>query len=243
MSDATARGRGALTTTVAALAAIAVLIGLGSWQVQRLLWKEDLLARMAAQLSAPPEALPARIERPDDWDFRPVRVQGRYRHGASLFLAGRVRDGVLGHEVVTPLIRDDGGILLVNRGWVSDAWRDSAPVTATGAPVTVAGVARMPRPPGAFVPDNNATANSWFSMDLTAMAAAAGAGPVQPVYLLAGSERPAAAEGPLPHRVTADLPNNHLGYALTWYGLAATLAVIFMIYMRGRRGSDAGAAA
>ncbi len=236
-----ARAPGALITTLTVLLAMAILIGLGTWQVQRLAWKEDLIARMAERLAAKPISLPAQVIRPDDWDFRPVAVRGTFDPSAVLYVAGRTRGGELGYDLVMPLRRDDGAVLLVNRGWVPLAARGAAPAPAAG-PVTVRGVARMPLPPGAFVPDNEPAANNWFSMDLDAMAAAAGAGAVQPVYLLATAESPAEPDTPQPHRVSANLPNNHLGYAITWYGLAATLAVIFVIYMRGRRGSDAGTA-
>ena len=236
------RAPSALITTLVVLAVMAVLIGLGTWQLQRLAWKEDLLARMAERLAAPPVPLPVSLDRPADWDFRPVSVRGTYDPAAALYLAGRTRGGQLGYELIMPLRRDDGAVVLVNRGWVPVAHRDAA-LPAAASPVAVQGVARTPVQPSVFVPNNNAAGNQWFSMDLTAMAAAAGAASVQPVYLLVVAETPAAVDAPQPHRVSAYLPNNHLGYVITWYALAVTLAGIFVIYMRGRRGSNAGSAA
>lgn len=231
--------RSDIAATVATLLAFAVLVSLGVWQMQRLQWKEALIERMESRIAAPPVPLPTRIIRPDDWDFRPLRLQGRYRHEGSLYLAGRKHQGRLGYDLVTPLLRERGPAVLVNRGWVPESWRNDPPIQGDGS-VAVEGVGRMPRAPGAFVPDNDPLANSWFSMDLPGMAAAAGLDAVAPVYVVATAETPSPNAAPQPHRVAPDLPNNHLGYAVTWFSLAGVLVVIFVIYMRGRHRGTAG---
>ncbi|MEX2641896.1 MAG: SURF1 family protein [Acetobacterales bacterium] len=231
--------RSAVVGTVTAALAFVLLLSLGVWQLQRLEWKEALIDRMTARLATRPVMLPPNLERVDDWDFRPVTVRGRYAYQATLFLAGKARDNRLGYELVTPLRRDGGAPVLVNRGWVPVSWRE-APQGHQAGEVEVNGVARVPTEPGAFVPDNEPAANNWFSMDLPRMASAAGLGAVAPVYVLATAQEPAMAADLRPHRVTPDLPNRHLGYALTWFALAAVLGVIFVLYMRGRRAGPAG---
>jgi len=222
-----------LWPTLIALPALAVLVALGTWQVERLHWKESLNATLAERLGAPavtPEALPAGLA---EAEFRRVRLDGRFRHDRELFLGPRTLRGEVGMHVVTPFERTAGGIVLVDRGFVPNARR--APATrAEGqvdGTVTVEGVVRLPGRRGAFTPDDDPRANQWFTVDPPAMAAAAGVGAVAPWYVEAG---PASNPGGLPvgGQTVAMLPNNHLQYAMTWYGLAVALVVIYVLSSR-----------
>lgn len=203
--------------TLITVPAVAVMVGLGVWQLQRLEWKESLLARVQERIHAPPVPLPAAVDDPGAIDLRPVTVAGVLLDSRSQKVPARPRQGRAGYEIITPLVRAQGAPVLVNRGWVP---LDDRSAPGPDRPVTWRGVARMPGSAGwVHIPD---------------LVAAAGIGAALPVVVevLPGQEPPGAPAGIEPR---ADLPNNHFQYALTWFGLAATLAVIYVLSQRRPR--------
>ena len=224
------RRRPPLWAAVTVAVAFAVLVGLGIWQLQRLDWKEALIAERVAQSRLPPVALPADFGPAELLDYRKVAVRGRFLHDRELYLDGRLHKGQVGLDVVTPLVLDDGRTLLVNRGWAPKSARDPArrPDGQVPGEVAVEGALKRGGWGGLdlFRPDNQPAENVWLWPDLPAMAAAAELeNPITELYLIAG---PAPNPGGLPigREIAVDLPNDHLGYALTWFGLAGALAII-----------------
>ncbi|MEE8274607.1 MAG: SURF1 family protein, partial [Alphaproteobacteria bacterium] len=140
--------------------------------------------------------------------------------------------GTVGFRVITPLERDDGPAVLVERGWVPAEARDPErrPEGQLTGAVTIEGVLRTRGRRGWFTPDNEVARNYWFWLDLPAMAAYAGEG-VPPLVVEAG---PAPNPGGLPvgREYRVGLTNDHLGYAITWYALAVALAVIYVLSQR-----------
>lgn len=228
--------RPTLWPTVLTVPAVCVLILLGNWQMDRLAWKQVLIAKMEANLAAPPAALPAAIERPETWEFRRVRVRGSFLHDREMYLSNRTRKGSVGFEIVTPLTREDGAALLINRGWVPMDRKDPA-TRLSGLPsgtVMVEGTLRTDKPKGWLTPPNEPENNLWFHVDLPAMAGFAGVDPVLPILLEAGPGiDPDTYPQALDSRIA--LPNPHLHYAITWYSLAAILLVIYFLYHRRAR--------
>jgi surfeit locus 1 family protein len=233
------RFRPGLAATLFTLIAVTIMVGLGTWQVERLAWKNNLIDRIESGLRAAPAPLPARVENPADWDFRRVSVTGQFLHDHELDLAARSMNGRIGYQIVTPLKRDDGTLVLVNRGWVPLEKRDPAsrPEGLPAGMVTIEGVARVPAERGWMQPDNDPATNMWFWYDIPAMAARAGvsAGEALPVVIEAGA---AANPGgfPIGGQTNVNIANNHLQYAFTWYSLAITLIVIYFVF-HWRRGS------
>ncbi|MFE0755159.1 SURF1 family protein [Inquilinus sp. NPDC058860] len=240
----TGRFRPEFWPTVFLIPALALMIGLGVWQLERLAWKTDLIDRIERGLAAPPVPLPAGIG--PDFDYRHVTVTGRFDAVHAFRLLARVHDGAAGIQVVVPLIRDDGGpAVMVNRGWVP-LGTDGKPVAYDPPPedtVTVEGVARRPLPQGWMQPDNSPGTNEWFWVDLPAMAVAAGQDRAAPA-VVEQAAGPAPARYPLGGQTQVDLPNDHLQYAITWFGFAAILIAIYLLHhlRRGRaarKGPDA----
>ncbi|HZH25551.1 MAG TPA: SURF1 family protein [Azospirillaceae bacterium] len=231
------RFRPTLWFTVFAVFGVAALLALGTWQVQRLTWKNDLIARLEVRLAAPPEPLPARIDDPAAWEYRRASVAGRFLHDKEMLIAGRTWQGQAGWHVVTPLVRDDGaGAVLVNRGFVPHDRRDPA-LRREGQvadSVTVEGLVRPGGRQSWMQPGNRPGENTWFWYDIPAMAAHAGLKEAPPVVLEAG---PAANPGGLPigGQTVVRIRNDHLTYALTWYSLAVALGVIWFFYHWRRR--------
>lgn len=225
------QGRPILFATIFTLFGLVLLVGLGTWQVERLHWKTALIERIEGRIAAEPAPLPARIDDPGTWDYRRVRLRGTWRHDDEMPIAAKTFEGRIGYHLVTPLDRaDGGGTVLVNRGWIPVERLDPStrPESRPRGEVDVTGVARMPPPPGWMQPDNEPAANAWYWVDPDAMAARIGT-PVAPVIVEAAAGGP--GELPVGGQTRLHIPNNHLQYALTWYGLAVVLLAVYVAYL------------
>ncbi len=213
---------------VLALAGIAVLMALGIWQLQRRVWKLDLIARVEQRIHAAPITVPgpgvwSRLD-PVQEAYRHVSVTGRFLNDRETAVQA-VTDIGPGFWILTPLRTADGAIYLVNRGFVPPERRDPATRAAANpaGEVTVAGLLRASEPKGGFLRTNDPPGNRWFSRDVEAIAAARGLSQVAPFFIDADATRGDAA-GPVGGLTVVSFPNNHLVYALTWFALAALLA-------------------
>lgn len=219
---------------------LAILISLGVWQVQRLAWKEGLLAQLAANAVAPPIGLAeaeARAARGDDLEFVRVAFDATYKHDATMKMITSYDRGQ-GWTIITPALTPDGFAVIVDRGRIPAERLES--FDKPEGQVKVEGVIRTYGHGKAyFDPENDPTSNLWYWWDVPAMQAAgglaAGAKPFPFVVQLLPSA--AAADFPRPQEPQANLANNHLGYAITWFGLAATLLGVagFYVYDLRRR--------
>ena len=227
MNVTTTRGKLLLPGLVVAVAVL-ILLGLGTWQVYRLRWKQGILAQIAAAEHQAPVPL---ADTPPAYGR--VSVTGRFRFDQAVVLGVDVRDtphgAVMGHYQLVPLQRDTGPALLVNRGWVPDT---ATPEQPDGV-LTVIGYARPPDHAAWFAPADDPAHRRFYTLDPRAIAEAIGAGPVLPFSLTVLG--PAAdAKYPIPAADFPRPPNNHLTYALTWYSMAVILLVIFVIRIRKR---------
>ena len=246
MTDGTGRRfRPTLWATVFAVPAFLILAGLGTWQLQRLAWKTDLIAERQARSQGPAIALPRVIEDPEALEFTLVEVTGIFLHDKEMHLGARTRRGNVGFDVVTPLRLEDGRGLLVDRGWVPPERRDPAsrPQGQIEGPVKLRGLIRTGGWKGYdFVrPENKPEEGFYFWLDLPDMAARAGLrNPVTEVYLAAGPEENPGGF-PLGGQTRIEIPNDHLEYAITWYALALSLAVIYFLFHYRREDNTAEA--
>ena len=239
--------RPALGPTLFTIPAIALMLVLGTWQVQRMNWKLDLLQTIHDRMVAAPVPLPAGQFDPVPWEYRQVTITGRFRHAQEIHLLAYTERGNLGYQVFTPLERSDGAaagqVVIVDRGWVPTENKDAA----TRQPgqvedlVTVTGLARLPWRQGWFVPDNEVAKNIWFYGDVTAMQLLDGIQNMPAMFVAAG-EAPNPGGLPIGGQTVLTLPNNHLEYALTWYAGAVVLAAIYVIWHRRRDNDAAGKA-
>jgi len=221
--------------TIWSLLGFAALIALGTWQIQRLHWKEKLIAERQSAIAAAPVTLPRSLEAARGLDFHRVSASGTFVREREFYVYATEREsGDAGVLVVTPLRLDDGATVMVERGWIPNERRARVPVDP--GRVTVDGLLRLPPrgKPGWFVPDNEPARNQWFYIDIAAMARAGGIAETLPFYIEAG---PTPNPGVYPRggQANTDLPNNHLQYAITWYALAATLAIIYFLVLRRER--------
>ncbi|HEV2503094.1 MAG TPA: SURF1 family protein [Mesorhizobium sp.] len=220
-----------------------MLIGLGTWQVERLAWKEGLIETIDRRMNANPVTL-AEVEKQyaasGDVDYVAVTLNGTFLHaGERHFFT--TWDGQTGFSVYTPLRLADGRFVFVNRGFVPYEMKDPAkraPGEVTGE-IDVTGLARNPLPgkPSMMVPDNDLTKNIFYWKDRDAMAATAGlpVGAVVLPFFVDAGKAPNPGGLPVGGTTMVDLPNNHLQYALTWYGLAAALVGVVAVWLRKNR--------
>jgi surfeit locus 1 family protein len=211
-----------------AAAMLAVLVALGTWQVERLHWKQGILAQIARAEAAPPIPLPSR---PDP--FAKVEVTGSFRPDLSATYGAEVRDTragtELGMQLIEPLEREEGDPILVDRGWVPE--KRARPIAQPAGEVTVQGYVRPSDTPGLFSANDNPAARQFFTLNAPAIGGALGLPRVAP-YVLVALGAPPPEGYPEPARHLPRPPNNHLSYAITWYGLAIGLVVIFALWAR-----------
>jgi surfeit locus 1 family protein len=236
--------RSVLVTSLVVAAALAILLALGTWQVERLKWKEALIATLEERLAAPPVALPPAR----DWstldagrdEYLRVAFTGEFQNDkeALVYTTGssmRSDTSGPGYWVFTPARLADGRTVVVNRGFVPEGRQDSGTRRdgIVSGDVDIVGVLRWPELPGLFTPAGEPQRNLWFGRDSTAIAIAKGIADAAPFYVEMESPVP---PGGLPHPapVRPSLPNSHLGYALTWFGLAAMLVGVYGAWMIGR---------
>jgi surfeit locus 1 family protein len=227
--------------TVATAIALAILIALGAWQLQRLKWKEGLLAHIAALQSAPAQPIAPALEAiaaGRDVDFTRVRVVCPGLAAAPFLQLYGLQGGQPGWRLVSACAATGGPYrsILVDRGFVADTVSARPPEDrAARAPVTVVGVLRRPDRATFVAPANQPAANRWFTRDVPAMAQALGASDPAPVMLFAETSSNPEWKALVPAPLPAEIPNRHLEYALTWFGLAAALAGVYAAVLFRRR--------
>jgi surfeit locus 1 family protein len=234
-----------LVPTIMLALALPVLIALGFWQLDRLAWKEGLLAAIAARATAEPIEATAFYDglagKPvQAGEYTRVTARGRFLHDKELYLYAPSPTMGPGYFVFTPFVlAGSQRTTLVNRGFVPEALKDPA-LRAQGqaaGDVNVTGLVRMPQSQSRFVPDNDPKANLWFWRDFDGMITAAFQNSPKPEKLLPffiDAEGAAAGGWPKGGVTELKLPNRHLEYALTWFGLAAALAAVYATYAIGR---------
>jgi len=244
---ATASPRSRWLALLGGILAFIVLIGLGTWQVQRLYWKEALLATIAERIAAPPVPL-AEIERKltsstaADVDYYPVTATGMFRYDAERHFFATWK-GETGFYIYTPLELPDGRFVFVNRGFVPYELKDPAKRLQgqiAAGPLTVTGLSRngLTQKPSVMVPDNDPAKNIFYWKDIQAMSASAGLpqGAVVLPFFIDANDAPNPGGLPIGGVTMVDLPNSHLQYAVTWYGLAAALVAVLGLWLwRTRR--------
>lgn len=244
MDNAKPEQRSRRTLAVLGLLALMVIVGLvalGTWQVQRLSWKLDLIATVNARVHAAPVEAPLRPQ----WDavtaandeYRNVSITGTLLNSDET-LVYAVTDLGPGAWVMTPLRRQDGTLVYINRGFVPGDRKDPAARTAANSPgvTTITGLLRMTEPGGSLLQSNVPAENRWYSRDVAAMAAVHGLGQTAP-YFIDADAKPNPGGLPVGGLTRIQFPNNHLVYAVTWYVLALMLAgaCIFVARLEARR--------
>jgi surfeit locus 1 family protein len=238
------RRGGLIEATVFTLVGVAILIGLGIWQLDRKTWKENLIATANTRLARAPEDLPPRASwprlMPEGNEYARVTFPAEFLDGeeALVYTAGSAfRPDVKGpgYWVFAPARLAGGSIVVINRGFVPPDAKDPA-TRAEGTPhgsIDIVGVMRWPETRGLFTPADEPQHNVWYLRDPTTIAAAKKWPTAAPFYI--EQEQPVPPGGlPLAGKLVVDLPDNHLQYAITWFGLALALVGVYVTWLSGR---------
>jgi surfeit locus 1 family protein len=223
---------------VLALLLIVLFAGLGTWQVWRLQWKLDLIARVEARVHAAPAPLPSRTSwagiTPESDEYRRLRLHGTYLYDLTTPVQALTEQGS-GYWLLTPMCTTEGTIVLVNRGFIpaglgartryTPQRAAGNPCAAAGPAADVTGLLRTSERNGAFTRTNDPSANRWYTRDVAAIAGARGI-QAAPFFVdaAAGQNPPGSPDQPVGGLTVVKFPNSHLVYAFTWYALALMVA-------------------
>jgi len=218
--------------TIASLIAFLILCGLGFWQLERLQWKLDLIATVERNMAAPPMTLADSLGRdPQAIQYRSVTLTGVFDNARESYSFSTSAGGEGIYHVITPFTTDDGHVLLVDRGVVPQGRLDPATRKEGDPPgeTEVTGIWRVPDPPGAFTPDPDRARRIWYARDVAAIAAANDLKLAVPA-LIEADATPNPGGFPRGGQTVVTFRNQHLGYALTWFGFAACLIGVWLAY-------------
>ena len=224
---------------VFSLPMLLICLALGAWQIERLFWKQDLIAQRQTAVAAAPAPLPKSLAEARGMEFRHVSDEGVFLNDKEIFLGATSEGGGQGYHILTPLLEPGGRVVFVNRGYIPSELKDPAKraIGQIAGTVRVEGLLRLPPAgrPNWFLPDNRPDLNYWFWVDLPAMSAADKLDRVAPFYIDADAT-PNPGGWPKGGATRLTLPNNHLQYAITWFSLAVVLTVIYVLYHRRNAG-------
>jgi surfeit locus 1 family protein len=228
------RFRPLLVPTLWFVSALALLIGLGVWQLQRLQWKEALITRVESRTSKPAIPLEDALSHGlANAEWRHVSVRGTLQNDDELYLFAPSNVGQPGYHVVAPMALEGGSTVLIDRGFVPEELKNPAarPEGRVEGAVTVTGVLRLSQAPGLFTPAPDQANRVWYVKEVPSMAEVARVTLRAPIIIEADATSN-AGEYPKGGQTRVDFPNNHLQYAITWFGLALALAIIYLLYHR-----------
>jgi surfeit locus 1 family protein len=221
--------------SVAAALGFLFLLGLGTWQIERLHWKEGLIAQRNHALHDAPVAPPENLDEARALEFHPIHVSGHFLNDREMPVAAIAHNGEAGFHILTPFALENGEILLIDRGFVPVRLKNAA-TRSDGlieGETMVTGLLRVPERPGFFTPTDRPSRNEWFTVDPAKMAAALGLDNVLP-FTLDADATPVLGGYPRGGQTITALPNDHMQYAITWYALAGGLGAVYIVFIRRR---------
>ncbi|PCJ09093.1 MAG: cytochrome oxidase biogenesis protein Surf1, facilitates heme A insertion [Rhodobacteraceae bacterium] len=208
---------------VVGLAGLAVLLSLGTWQLQRLAWKQQILDTIDSRAAADPVALPVDLDPVND-KYRPVRLVGQMAPGELHVLVSLPMIGP-GYRVISPFVTEDGRRILVDRGFIRTSAKNTARYTGQAE---FLGNLHWPDETDGYTPPADLASNIWYARDVDAMAAALDTLPIMVVL----SDHPVNDSSVIRMPVnTASIPNDHLQYAITWFSLALIWALMTAYFL------------
>lgn len=222
--------------TIFAVLMLAVLLGLGFWQLERLQWKLGLIAEMSRNMHAPPLSIRQVMAMGTKAaQYRRVCLRGRYVNSSEAYIYATDGQGGPVYHVWTPLLLDGGGVVMIDRGIVPPSLREprTRVIGELAGVRDVSGILRTPDGPGPFTPAPQLGQHIWYARDVSDVAKAEHVHLLAPVIIEADAT-PNPGGWPRGGQTVVDLPNNHLQYAITWFLLAAGLVIVYFAYHRAR---------
>lgn len=223
-----------LLPTVITVILFVVLMGLGTWQVHRLHWKTELLTSVELKMSQPVATLEQVLKEsdPQDWQYRRIKVKGKFLHEKELYLMPRSYMGMPGYQVITPFQVSTGEVILINRGWVPKEHQASV-IARSDEEQEIIGSIRLNQEQRFFHPQNEIMKKEIFYVSTGEIAKAFDLMTLLPFYLIEepGEAKPYSWPKPVGGS-PVNVVNNHFMYAVIWYALGAILLLFYGFYIR-----------
>ncbi len=211
-----------------------ILICLGTWQIKRLFWKNELIQFYNTQFSKNVILLNNHEIPPKNIEYRKAKIKGKFLNSSEILVTGKTYEGNAGFHVVTPLLTNNGNLYFVNRGWVSEKYKsqDTRKFSIIEGETIISGIIRLPQKKGYFVPKNDIKKNFWITIIPTEMKRKI---PINNVNIITNIYIDALRSSnkiklPIGVKSEIQLRNQHLSYALTWYSLAFALIYVYLAY-------------
>ena len=219
--------------TIFALPSFLILIILGSWQVQRLSWKSDLISNYNNNFQQAPITVKELLKDRKNNKFRRTVIYGEYDHANEIQIIGKTYEGNAGFHIITPFILENNEIIYINRGWVPKKYADkkTRKFSLLEDKVRVVGLVRLPQKKGYFVPENEPENGFWFTIipeELNRHLNIIG----EKEFYIDELNIDEKLKLPMPANGKVQVPNNHLQYAITWYSLALGLLIVYFAWHR-----------
>ena len=202
---------------------ITLLCSLGTWQLYRLQWKLDLISKIEIGL----KSAPVNYSKSIDVNYQRVKLQGKFLYDKQIFLYSLNDKGKPGYDVVTPMLTTANEYVLINRGWIEKKFKNDLRIN-NFKENQIKGIIKKISKPNIFKPNNDIKNNIWFSVNLNDLQQYTGLIFSNHTVILEGN----IENSPLPKKIKANLSNNHLKYALTWYSLALTILLYFLYFRK-----------
>ena len=216
--------------TIFTIIMLGCMVSLGFWQIHRLEWKLGLIEQIETRAFMDPIKLPDDTSNLDDLEYQSVQVTGQFNNDQEMTMYSVGPNGEPGYDLYTPFYTENGIAIIVNRGWVPERIKDQStrPDTIENSTVTIEGLLRKPGAKLWYGPENEPENNNWYYGNLPMMAQEKGIGNPYPMYLFEARDQ-GDNSFPVAGRTEFNIVNNHLDYVLTWFGLAITLVVIYLV--------------
>ena len=223
-----------LWPTIFSILIFVLLFSFGTWQVKRLFWKEALIKTYITQSQSNPIKNPSKLDFSNINEFKSVELSGSFLHKDEVYITGKTYEGNAGFHVITPFNLSNNKIILINRGWVSEGYRNpkKRKFSLVEGQIVLKGIIRFPQKKGYFVPENDGKNGFWFTIkpnEIINFLNLASNQVINNYYIDALRQ---GEKLTLPIGVTGKpkLRNQHLSYAVTWYGLALSLLFVYFSY-------------
>ena len=206
---------------------VTIFCTLGTWQLYRLQWKLELISEITSGLDSSPKEYSNLIKK----NYQRVDVQGKFNFDKQIYLYSLNDNGKPGYDVVTPFRTNKNENVLINRGWISTELKGNSSINSkVNSEQKIVGLLREIYKPNIFKPENDLKNNVWFSINLDDLKEATGVQFNEFVIFLEDNQ----ARLPLPKKISIDVPNNHLKYAITWYAISISI-IFYYLYFRRKK--------
>ncbi|MDC3104261.1 SURF1 family protein [Candidatus Pelagibacter bacterium] len=206
---------------------VTIFCALGTWQLYRLQWKLELISEITFGLKSRPIEYSNSIKR----NYQRVTAKGKFDYDNQIYLYSLNDRGKPGYDVVTPFRTSKNENVLINRGWIIKELKDSPSINLKPkSEKEIIGLLRKIYKPNIFKPENDIKNNIWFSINLEDLREATGEQFNEFVIFLEDNQ----AKTPLPKKISIDVPNNHLKYAITWYAISISI-IFYYLYFRRKK--------